>query len=224
MLRLHGFSASNYYNVAKLAMLEKGLEFEEVLVYTGAGSRYRPDYLEMSPLGKVPCLQTDEGFICEARCIVEYLEDAQPQAPLYPVSPFERAKLRELYQIIELYLELAARRLLPAMLMGVQAPDPAKVEVRAVVDKGIGALKRLARFDAFLLGDTFTAVDVAAAMHFPMFGMVARSQFGEDPLQAVPGLGDYMARIEERPTVQRVRADADANLPEFMAHMKALYG
>jgi len=36
-LRLHGFSASNYYNVAKLALLEKQLDFEEVEVYTGAG-------------------------------------------------------------------------------------------------------------------------------------------------------------------------------------------
>ena len=29
MLKLHGFSASNYYNVAKLALLEKGAPFEE---------------------------------------------------------------------------------------------------------------------------------------------------------------------------------------------------
>ncbi|MEC7413608.1 MAG: glutathione S-transferase family protein, partial [Pseudomonadota bacterium] len=28
MLKLHGFSASNYYNVPKLALLEKGVEFE----------------------------------------------------------------------------------------------------------------------------------------------------------------------------------------------------
>ena len=35
MIKLHGFSASNYYNVPKLALLEKGVEFEEVLSYTG---------------------------------------------------------------------------------------------------------------------------------------------------------------------------------------------
>ena len=31
-------------------------EREEALVYSGAGKDYRPDYLEKSPLGKVPCL------------------------------------------------------------------------------------------------------------------------------------------------------------------------
>ena len=42
MLKLHGFSASNYYNVAKLALLEKGVPFEEVTVYTGAGPELPP--------------------------------------------------------------------------------------------------------------------------------------------------------------------------------------
>lgn len=30
MLKLYGFSVSNYYNMVKLALLEKGLPFEEV--------------------------------------------------------------------------------------------------------------------------------------------------------------------------------------------------
>ena len=71
MLRLHGFSSSNYYNVVKLALLEKGAEFEEVVVYTGAGPDYRPEYLDRSPLGKVPCLETEHGFLTESRCIIE---------------------------------------------------------------------------------------------------------------------------------------------------------
>jgi len=58
MLRLHGFSASNYYNVPKLAFLEKGVAFEEVVSYTGVGPKYKPEYLDKSPLGKVPALET----------------------------------------------------------------------------------------------------------------------------------------------------------------------
>ncbi len=224
MLRLHGFSTSNYYNVPKLAMLEKGIEFEEVLVYTGAGSAYRPDYLEMSPLGKVPCLQTDEGFISESRCIVEYLEDAYPDVPLFPKSPFQRAKLRELSQIIDLYLELAARRMLPATLMGVDAPEVVKNEVRETILRGITALRSLASFDGFLLGGAFSAVDVSAVLHFPVVSLVATAQFGKDPLADVPRLEAYMERLSERPTLQRVRADAANDGPAFFAHLKKLYG
>ena len=73
MIKLHGFSASNYYNVPKLALLEKGVAFEEVESYTGVGPKYKPEYLDKSPLGKVPALETDEGFISESRAILEYI-------------------------------------------------------------------------------------------------------------------------------------------------------
>src|SRR6476659_9836133 len=123
MLVLHGFSSSNYYNAVKLALIEKQLPFEEAQVYTGVGERYRPDYLQQSPLGKVPCLQTEEGFISESRCIIEYLERAYPERPLYPSSPFAVAKLLELTQIIDLYLELAVRRVLPNYFARKPPPD-----------------------------------------------------------------------------------------------------
>jgi glutathione S-transferase len=123
MLRLHGFSASNYYNVPKLAFLEKGVSFEEVESYTGVGPKYKPEYLDKSPLGKVPALETEEGFISESRAILEYIESAYPQHPLLPASAFGTAKVQELSQFIELYFELVARRVIPNLLSGT-TPEP----------------------------------------------------------------------------------------------------
>ncbi len=94
MLRLHGYSSSNYYNVPKLALLEKGVSFEEVVSYTGVGPKYRPEYLDKSPLGKVPALETDEGFISESRAILEYIERAHPEHPLLPESAFAVGKVQ----------------------------------------------------------------------------------------------------------------------------------
>ena len=89
MIKLHGFSASNYYNVPKLALLEKGIEFEEVLSYSGAGPKYKPEYLDKSPLGKVPAIETPEGFISESRSILEYIERAYPTPSLLPNTALE---------------------------------------------------------------------------------------------------------------------------------------
>jgi glutathione S-transferase len=61
MLKLYGFSVSNYYNMVKLALLEKGLPFEEVTFYGGAD----PEALAISPRGKVPVLGVEQGFINE---------------------------------------------------------------------------------------------------------------------------------------------------------------
>jgi len=223
MLRLHGFSASNYYNIAKLALLEKGAPFEEVTVYTGAGPKYRPDYLEISPLGKVPCLETEHGFVTESRCIVEYIEREVPGPSLYPSSLFAQAKLLELTQIIDLYLELPARRLLPNYFARKAPPERIANEVLTELHKGARALRELAKFDAFLLGDEFSAADIAGVIHFPVVRTILKKTVNQDPFADVPGLSDYLTRLEQRKTVQRVRADQVANYPAFVAHLQSLY-
>ena len=224
MIKLHGFSSSNYYNVPKLALLEKGVEFEEVLSYTGVGPTYKPEYLLASPLGKVPALETPEGFISESRAILEFVEAAYPQAPLLPASSFGRAKVQELAQFIELYFELAARRMIPNLLSGTQ-PDPAVLkEFETNIHKAADALGQLSSFESYAYGDEFSLADVAAVLNLPIVRDVGRRFLDEDPLSAVPGLDDYCGRMEGRPHVQTVRADAQADRAGFMAHLKALYG
>lgn len=221
MLVLHGFSSSNYYNVVKLALLEKELPFEERIVYSGAGDAYRPDYLEQSPIGKVPCLQTVQGPISESRCIIDYLERAYPEKPLFPSTPFAIAKQNELTQVIDLYLELAARRVIPNYFMKKPPHDSIAREVRTSVAKGVRALDQLARFDGeYLGGERFTAADIAATIHLPTVSNIMKGVFGDDPLAAVPGLSDYLARMFQRPTVQRIRADQKADGPLFAAHIQ----
>ena len=223
MLVLHGFSSSNYHNVVKLALLEKGLAFEEAIVYSGAGAGYRPEYLQQSPLGKIPCLQTPEGFISESRCIIEYLERAYPERPLYPSGAFAIAKLHELTQIIDLYLELAARRVIVNYFARKPAPENIARDVSATLAKGVRALIHLARFDGYILGgDQFTAADAAATVHLPVVSAIAKAVLGEDPLANVPGLPDYLARMEQRETVVRIRQDQRADMPKFMEHLKQL--
>ncbi|MCC5810461.1 MAG: glutathione S-transferase family protein [Ectothiorhodospiraceae bacterium] len=224
MIRLHGFSASNYYNVPKLALLEKGIAFEEVLSYTGVGPKYKPEYLEKSPLGKVPALETPEGYISESRAILAYIERAYPEPPLLPATPFGVAKVQEISQFIELYFELVARRLIRNLLTDTP-PDPAVLkEVETGLDKAAAALPRLSTFEQFAYGDQFTVADIAAILNLPVVRNVGKAFMGKDPLSQVPGLDAYCKRMEEREHVKKIRADAASNRPDFMAHLKALYG
>ena len=55
MLTLCGFSASNYYNKVKFALLEKGVPFTEELAWVGQTEA------ACSPLGKVPYIKTPAG-------------------------------------------------------------------------------------------------------------------------------------------------------------------
>ena len=105
MYKLHGFDLSNYYNLVKLALLEKGLPFEEVAVFPPA----KPDFLQKSPMGKIPCLEVGTGrYLTETQVILDYREETHPEPALYPEDPFGRAKVRELMRVMELYAGPAA--------------------------------------------------------------------------------------------------------------------
>jgi glutathione S-transferase len=224
MIKLHGFSSSNYYNVPKLALLEKGVPFEEVVSYTGVGPKYRPEYLDKSPLGKVPALETPEGFISESRAILEYIERAYPEPSLLPDTAFGIAKVHEFSQFVELYFELVARRLIPNLLGGTE-PDPAVLkDFEVSISKAVKALPKLSSFKHFAYGDTFTQADIAAILNLPIVRSVGLRFLKKDPLSEVPGLDSYCARMEERPQVKKIRVDANQDRPNFMAHLKALYG
>ncbi|MFZ9627064.1 MAG: glutathione S-transferase family protein, partial [Burkholderiaceae bacterium] len=106
MIRLHGFAVSNYYNKVKVALLEKGLPFEEV--YNRASKDAAT--LALSPLGKIPFIETEQGPLSESQVIIEYLEDLQPEPALLPSDPWQRAKIRELVAYLETHVELTARR------------------------------------------------------------------------------------------------------------------
>ena len=224
MMKLHGFSSSNYYNVPKLAFLEKGIEFEEIQSYTGVSQDYKPEYLDKSPLGKVPALETPEGCISESRAILEYIERAYPQHSLLPETPFGIAKVQEFSQFIELYFELVARRLIVNLLTGTQPDAVVLKEVEASLSKSVVALSKLSNFEHFAYGDQFGLADIAAILNLPVVRSVGKKFLGRDPLAEVPGLDDYCLRMEQRPHVQKIRADAAADMPDFMAHLKAIYG
>lgn len=214
MLTLCGFSASNYYNKVKLALLEKGVPFQEELVWVGQTD------LTASPLGKVPYLKTGEGPLCESTVILEYLEAKYPQHPLLPADPFAAAKARELLRFIELHLELVARNLYPEAFFGGKVSDSAKEKAGQQLEKNVAAFATLAGFPSFIVGDEFTLADVGAAVHLPLVSSASKIIYGKDVLADLP-VRDYLKRMGERPAVQKVNADRKANTELMLARAKA---
>ncbi len=213
MLTLCGFAASNYYNKVKLALLEKGLAFDEELAWIGETDP------ACSPLGKVPYLKTDGGALSESTVILEYLEAAHPQVPLLPADPFAAAKVRELVRYMELHLELVARNLYPEAFFGGKVSDAAKDKIRPQLEKNVAAFGRLAKYAPFIAGDQFTLADCAAAVHLPLVSSASKIIYGQDVLAGTPAR-DYLKKLGERPAVQKVNADRKANTEVMLGRSK----
>jgi glutathione S-transferase len=208
MLVLCGSAISNYYNKVKLALLEKGVAFSEEYVGTGGTDE---DLLGASPLAKIPFVRTDEGPLCESQVILEYLEATYPAPPLLPGDPFAAAKVRELVTFVDLHLELVARELYPKAFFGGQVSEGSAARVRKLLGRNIAAFKRLARFDPYVAGATFTQADCAAWNSLPLVAMATKAVYGEDLLGAA-GIDwkTYVRFIGERPSAQKVVTDRKA--------------
>ena len=216
MLTLCGFSASNYYNKVKLALLEKDVPFEEKQVWTDRS----PTLLEKSPLGKVPFFEIDGKVLFESQVMLDYVESAYPQKPLIPADLYEAARNRQLIQFMELHLELVARELYFEAFFGGKIADDVKVRVQKQLKRNIAAFGRIANFSPYISGSEFTMADCAATVHLPLIGMATKAIYGEDMMAAYP-VRDYMKLVGERATVKKVTEDRKANAAELAERIKS---
>lgn len=204
MLRLCGFHLSNYHNKVRLALLEKGIAFEEDATCKPS---QKEEWLARSIMGKVPVLEYDGGSLAESQVICEYLEDAFPKVPLYPSDPIAKAKARELITVIELHLELVARRLYGGAFFGGTFSEEVKKEVERDLAKGVRAFAKLARFDPYIAGKEFGLADCSAFVNLPLITMATKIAYGKDVFEGVPQLKPYLKILGERPHFAKVNAD-----------------
>ena len=94
MIKLYTFPPSTNSRKVRIALIEKGLEFERINIDLSKKEQKNPEYLKIHPFGQVPALD-DEGFIIyDSTIINEYLEDEYPYPPLLPKDSEGRAQAR----------------------------------------------------------------------------------------------------------------------------------
>ena len=96
-MKLYSGPLSLFARKVEIALLEKGLPFERVMVSFSQTKGYHPkhpDVLAANPKGQVPVLVDGDLTLFDSTVIFEYLEDAYPQSALYPRDPVERARCR----------------------------------------------------------------------------------------------------------------------------------
>lgn len=218
MITLYGFAYSNYYNIVKHALLQKEIAFEECTVYPKTAQLYT-----VNPIGKVPALTTENGVhLSESSVLLDYLEDAYPQKPLYPAQPEQRARVRQIMKLSELYIELPARRLLPAVVGKTTADEATKKEVQFTLKKSLKTLATLSDLSPYILGKQLTMADIYLRYCLTMAKWVCTSQFAWEIVQEMPGLAEWDAMMAASPISKKVDADMRANTKEFMSYVAAL--
>jgi maleylpyruvate isomerase len=91
------FRSSAAYRV-RIALELKGLGYEALPVHLlrNGGEQLHDAYRAVNPSALVPTLQDGELSLGQSLAIIEYLDETRPQAPLLPVDPAGRARVRAL--------------------------------------------------------------------------------------------------------------------------------
>jgi glutathione S-transferase len=181
----------------QIAALEKTLDLDVVMVAYDSVRGYspkHPEVLRINPKGQVPVLTHGEVEIFDSTQIFEYLEDLQPDPPLWPRDLNLRARARRLeLQADEVYCPHIIRLMNLARRL-----DPAATASIAAAARYNEEMEKLLSPDSWLASD-YSYADIA-------FYMAAL--FGERhdvPITAAtPCLLNWRERMTQRPAVRTV--------------------
>jgi glutathione S-transferase len=207
-MKLYQFFASPFPTRVRLMLYAKGIPFE-IVEPPGFGTSKLPkgDYLKLNPLGRVPTLVLDDGrALPESEVICEYLEEAFPSPPLLPSDSWQRAQVRLLTRISDIYLVMAMVPLFD--MLATKHADWNRAVIDAAVDKVAEALAALEVYigsDGYAVGRSLTVADGGLAPMLILAEEWVPSVFGTaPPLHRFRKLSAYWRDVQADPIVSRV--------------------
>jgi len=202
-VRLHSYFRSSSAWRVRIALAWKGITHELVPVHLvrGGGEQRKPEFLAKNPMAQVPVLEISEPGgtfrLTQSMAILEYLEERFPEPPLLPRDPEQRARVRELSELVNSGIQPLQNLVLrKALHQAGIAPEPL---VEKFITSGLQALEARAVSTAgrFLVSDSVTFADIYLVPQ-----LHASARFGVD--------------VFAFPTLRRV-AEACEALPAFQA-------
>ena len=168
MIVLHGNSVSPYVRKVLVALALKKLSFEQIQQMPYSGD---PNFLKISPLGKIPALQDGDLNICDSTVICEYLEDAYPDHPIYPTDPQTKAKARWIEElagskVTEFASGIFFQRFMRPMFLNQETDEDL---VQKIIEKHLPPIldyiETIVPKEGFIFGD-FTIADISIISPF----------------------------------------------------------
>ena len=196
---IHGVNASPFVRKVRVALAEKNILYE---LKPQVPFGQPPEYMKISPLGKIPCLQDGDYTLPDSSCIIAYLERTNPKPALYPADPKEygRALFLEEYadsKLIETIGAVFFQRVVRKLIFKQESDETIvrnKIDVEA--PKVFDWLESQIGDREWLVGTRFGIADIAVASPFVNFGHAGESVDGK----RWPRLAAYLQRIHARPS------------------------
>lgn len=207
-LRLLGLERSVYTRIARLALVEKQVDYvlEEVDIFVDGEPPAH--YLERHPFGRIPCLLHENFCLYETRAITSYVDEEFAGPALQPTDCGGRARMSQIVSVLDSY---AYRPMIwDVFVQRVVIPENGGKSDEAVIS---GALQSIGvvieQLDSWLDGCDFLigrSISLADLHAFPMFLYFIQTPEGATMLEPYPHLQKWLDNMRKRPSVEATRS------------------
>ncbi len=202
MLKLHYHPFSTYSRRVTMAMIEKQIPYESVIVDMAAREHRAPSYLALNPYGRVPTLVDGDFVLYESTAILNYLEATYPSPALLPADTRGRAQADAAMKLCDLQMSrqtgtiIFPKRFMPKERWDLAAIGQAKTEIEkhlAIVEAQLGARE-------FLVGDRYTLADLCYTPFLQFLPLME--------ISAPPAVAAWSERLLSRPSALQTKPAA----------------
>jgi glutathione S-transferase len=202
---LFGADYSVYVRSSRLALHEKGIDYDLVPVDVFAEGGPPKSYLARQPFGRIPAFEHAGFQLYETGAITRYVDEAFEGPNLQPTDPQTRARVNQIISIADGYVY-------PVLVWGIyvervskpQRSEPSdETRLAASLSKAPVILKALADLmgaGPWLGGPALTLADVHVA---PMFDYFVKAPEGLPMLGVHANLRGWWSRMQERASMRQ---------------------
>lgn len=201
MLKVYGdYRSGNCYKIQLICAL-LNIDYQWVAIDIMKGEASTKEMLAKNPNGKIPLIETDDGFVLtESNAIINYLA---ADSDLYPSDSRTCAQIQQ-WQFFEQYSHEPYIAVARFIKLYQNMPASRLEEFHA---KQVGGLKALQLMEAhlkssgFLVGNNMTTADIA------LFAYTHVANEGGFDLSLFPSIQNWIKRIQQQPNYQSMKSN-----------------
>ena len=194
-----------------IALLEKKIAFESIIVNLQDGEQFKPEFLQLNPFHHVPVIVDDGLKVIESLAILDYLEAKYPEFSLLPSNPEQLAKVR-MVQMVNTN-ELASQ-VIPLIVESAESSKLAKAKRN--LTRIMGFFAELLGEDLYFGGDRLTVGDIVAGN-----GVILVNQLGFN-LSNFSNIEAWSQRLQAREPWQEAQPNQE-QLDKWAEFIRQLY-
>lgn len=194
------YRSSSSYRV-RIALNIKEISYELIAIHlvNQGGEQHSPAYHQLNPQELVPTLDENGHILTQSLAIIEYLDELVPNPPLLPNTPFARAEVRSLAQLIACDMHpLNNLRVLQYLRQSLKSSESQVLDwYHTWLKQGFDAfeerLRHLPRKQAVCYGQDITLADLCL---IPQVYNANRYEFSLTPYPLIQAINEYCLSLD----------------------------